>query len=155
MDFLLVQVQVVAVSCMSLQPLVPGWGGGSSTAQHWLPANAGVWKNAHCAVTCSWAERGGLMLSREKAAVLLWCECCRWKQQLSCFASWLFYSRVWEQSSKCPWILTDSGVAQQMLPWSSLECFLFSRTEKCAVPHVVWSDRLLNCPSPACSLPAE
>lgn len=76
MDFLRVQVRVVAISFVSLQPLVPGWGRGSSTAQPWLPANAAVWKNAHCAVTYSSAERGELMLSREKPALLLWCECC-------------------------------------------------------------------------------
>lgn len=52
------------------------------------------------------------------------------------FASWLLYFRVWEQSRKCPWMLTDSGVAQQMLPWPSLECSLFCRTE--VYGNVLW-----------------
>lgn len=118
--------------CMSLQPVAPG--GAAQQRLDWLPANAGVQKNAHCAITCSCTERGGLMLSSEKPVLLLWCECCHWKRQLFCFTSWLLCCRVWEQSNMCPWMLTDSGVLQQMytLPWLSLgRSFNFCRTEVC------------------------
>lgn len=117
----------MAIVGISLQPVTLA---GSAL----VPANTGVRKNAHCAITCSRTERGGLMLSSEKPGLLLWCECCHWKTQLSCFTSWLVCCRVREQSSECSGVLTGSRVLQQMclLPWPSLRCSInFCRTGVC------------------------
>lgn len=51
------------------------WGRAVQQRVQWLPADAGVQKNPHCAGACSRAEGAELMLSREKLVLLLWHEC--------------------------------------------------------------------------------